>query len=61
MRKSRTPPWSKPNPRKASGAKSHKLTAKEKAAAKTRAKRRGRHYPNLVDNMWAASGGAGRG
>jgi hypothetical protein len=30
-----------------------KLTAKQKAAAKTRASKAGRRYPNLVDNTWA--------
>lgn len=38
--------WEKPNPRK----KSKPLTATQKAAAKARAKKAGRPYPNLVDN-----------
>lgn len=38
--------WDKPNPKK----KSKPLTATQKAAAKARAKRAGRKYPNLVDN-----------
>jgi hypothetical protein len=38
--------WDKPNPKK----KSKPLTATQKAAAKTRAKKAGRPYPNLVDN-----------
>jgi len=42
--------WDKPNP-----VKDHKhLSAKDKAAARARAKRAGRKYPNLVDNIWAA-------
>ena len=42
--------WDKPNPKK----KSSKLTARQKASAKARAKAAGRPYPNLVDNMAAA-------
>jgi hypothetical protein len=30
------------------------LSDKQKAAAKARAKRAGRSYPNLIDNIWAA-------
>ena len=42
--------WDKPNP-----VKKHKhLSDKDKAVAKARAKRAGRKYPNLVDNIWAA-------
>jgi Domain of unknown function (DUF6321)/Cytidylyltransferase-like len=42
--------WDKPNP-----VKKHKaLSAKDKAAAKARASRAGRKYPNMVDNIWAA-------
>ncbi len=33
---------------------SKKLTPDQKAAAKARAKRAGRAYPNLIDNMWAS-------
>jgi hypothetical protein len=47
----RTPPWKRPNPKQ--GA-SHELTDAQKAAARKRAKKAGRRYPNLVDNMWAA-------
>ncbi|CAN5786948.1 hypothetical protein BH11MYX3_BH11MYX3_44470 [soil metagenome] len=43
------PPWKKPRP---PGPRT-KLNAEDKAAAKARAKRAGRRYPNLVDNMWA--------
>jgi hypothetical protein len=46
-----TPPWKRKNPKQ--GA-STKLSAAAKAAARARAKRAGRRYPNLVDNMWAA-------
>lgn len=57
MATTRTPasraPWNKPAPRK---AKPTKLSAAKKARAKARAKRAGRPYPNLVDNMRAAAG-----
>lgn len=43
-------PWQKPNPKK----KSTPLTAAQKARAKAAAKKAGRPYPNLVDNMNAA-------
>ena len=39
--------WDKPNPKK----KSTPLTSKQKAGAKAMAKKAGRPYPNLVDNM----------
>lgn len=39
--------WNTPNPNK----KSDKLTPAQKAEAKARAKKAGRPYPNLVDNM----------
>lgn len=41
--------WDKPNPKK----KSKPLTSAQKAAAKARAKKAGRPYPNLIDNMAA--------
>jgi hypothetical protein len=44
-------PWNRPAPKKAQHT---KLTPARKAAAKRRAKRAGRHYPNLVDNMHEA-------
>lgn len=47
------PPWDKKNPKKKSGT-SSKLTASQKSAAKARAKKAGRPYPNLVDNMAVA-------
>jgi hypothetical protein len=42
--------WDKKNPKK----KSEKLSPSEKAEAKARAKKAGRPYPNLVDNMAVA-------
>ena len=42
--------WDKPNPVK----KHTKLSPAKKAAAKAAAKKAGRPYPNLVDNMRAA-------
>lgn len=44
-------PWEKPPPKKARHA---KLSPRSKAAAKAAAKRAGRKYPSLVDNMNAA-------
>jgi|SRR5262245_8965882 len=49
----RRPPWKRPNPRAKS--RRRRLTAGQKTAARRRAKRAGRRYPNLVDNMQAAS------
>lgn len=46
-------PWDKKNPKAASG-RSKKLSPAKKAAAKARAKKAGRRYPNLIDNMQAA-------
>ena len=48
------PPWKKANPRKKAGNKSKKLSPAKKAKAKRTAKRAGRRYPSLVDNMNAA-------
>lgn len=42
--------WDQPNPKK----KHKKLSPAKKSAAKARAKRAGRPYPNLIDNMWAS-------
>ena len=42
--------WETENPKK----KSKKLTPAQKTAAKTRAKKAGRPYPNLVDNAAVA-------
>lgn len=44
--------WDKPNPKK----KSTPLSAAQKAKAKAAAKKAGRKYPNLVDNMRASRG-----
>lgn len=44
-------PWKKSAPKKSGHT---KLTAKNKAKAKAAAKRAGRKYPSLVDNMNAA-------
>lgn len=49
--------WDTPNPRK----KSKKLTPAQKAKAKAAAKKAGRRYPNLVDNMRVASKSAKKG
>lgn len=48
----KTPPWKRPNPREANGT-SHHLTDAQKRAARARARKAGRRYPNLVDNIWA--------
>jgi hypothetical protein len=44
------PPWKKKNPK----AQSKRLTAVQKQEARVRARRAGRKYPNLVDNMAVA-------
>jgi hypothetical protein len=44
--------WDKKNPKKTS----KKLTTAQKSAAKARAKKAGRPYPNLVDNAAVARG-----
>jgi len=49
----KTKPWKRANPNK---GRSKKLTPEQKAAAKARAERAGRRYPNLIDNMYVASG-----
>jgi hypothetical protein len=49
--KSKKQPWKKPAPRK---TRHTKLSSKSKAKAIASAKRAGRPYPNLVDNMNAA-------
>jgi hypothetical protein len=50
-KKKRQAPWKRSAPKKATHT---KLTSGSKAAAKRSAKRAGRRYPNLVDNMRAA-------
>lgn len=42
--------WDQKNPNK----KSEKLSLAQKKAAKDRAAKAGRPYPNLVDNAWAS-------
>jgi hypothetical protein len=44
-------PWKRPNPRTRAGKATKHLSPAKKSAAKARAKRAGRPYPNLVDNM----------
>ena len=53
-RKSNKPVWEKPRPK--SLGKSKKLTPAQKASAKAAAKKAGRKWPNLIDNMRAAKG-----
>ena len=48
-----TAPWEQENPK--ADAKHKQLSPQAKAAAERRAKKAGRPYPNLVDNMSAAS------
>ncbi len=48
--KSSKSPWKKPAPKRTSKT---KLTPAAKSKAKAAAKRAGRPYPNLVDNMQA--------
>jgi hypothetical protein len=47
----RKAPWKKPAPK---GTRHTSLSSSQKARAKKSAKRAGRPYPNLVDNMQAA-------
>jgi hypothetical protein len=51
MKQRSAPPWERPTPKK---SRHTKLTPKSKARAKTTARRAGRKYPSLVDNMNAA-------
>jgi hypothetical protein len=46
-----TPPWKKPTPKTAAKT---KLTPESIAWARVTAKKAGRRYPNLIDNMAAA-------
>jgi uncharacterized protein DUF6321 len=55
MARSPRAPWKRSNPRKRAGKQSRHLTPAQKSAAKARARRAGRPYPNLVDNMRMAS------
>jgi len=47
------PPWKKPAP--AVNRKRVALTPEWRRKAEARAKKAGRPYPNLVDNLWAAA------
>lgn len=51
-KKKSKPVWEKPRPKNL--GKSKKLTSSQKASARAAAKKAGRRYPNLVDNMRAA-------
>jgi Domain of unknown function (DUF6321) len=55
MAKQARAPWKRANPRKRAGKASKHLSPPEKSAAKACAKRAGRRYPNLVDNMRMAA------
>jgi hypothetical protein len=50
----RKPPWKKANPRKKAGNATKKLSPAEKDVARKSARKAGRRYPNLVDNMRVA-------
>ncbi len=50
-------PWTQENPKKRTGESAHHLSPTEKTSAKAAAKKAGRPYPNLVDNMQAAAKG----
>lgn len=52
----RRPPWKKANPKAKAGT-SRKLSPRQKTSARASAKKAGRRYPNLVDNMRAAQEG----
>ena len=56
MRTKRRPPWKKANPKAKAGT-SRKLSPKQQASARASAKKAGRRYPNLVDNMRVARKG----
>ncbi len=55
MAKTSRAPWKRTNPRKRAGKASKHLSPAKKSAAKARARRAGRRYPNLVDNMRMAA------
>lgn len=50
-KKAAKPVWKKPAPK---NGRHTKLTEAQKEAARERAAKAGRRYPNLVDNMWVA-------
>jgi hypothetical protein len=47
-------PWRKPNPKKKKKGGSRNLSPAQKVRAKRSARKAGRPYPNLVDNMLVA-------
>lgn len=53
----RKAPWKKPAPK---GSRHTPLSPSQKAKAKRSAKRAGRPYPNLVDNMQATKQGSSK-
>jgi hypothetical protein len=53
VKKESPPPWKKEAPKK---SRQTKLSSADKQKAKRSAKRAGRPYPNLVDNMKVAAG-----
>ncbi|QIO32942.1 DUF6321 domain-containing protein [Bradyrhizobium sp. 1(2017)] len=55
MAKASRSPWKRQNPRKRAGKASKHLSPAQKSAAKARARRAGRRYPNLADNMRMAA------
>jgi hypothetical protein len=55
MTNSSRAPWKRQNPRKARGKATKHLSSRQKATAKARARKAGRPYPNLVDNMRVAA------
>ncbi|MCA1362420.1 hypothetical protein I6F14_18655 [Bradyrhizobium sp. IC3069] len=55
MAKASRSPWKRAKPRKRAGKASKHLSPAQKSAAKARARRAGRRYPNLVDNMRVAA------
>jgi Domain of unknown function (DUF6321) len=54
-------PWKRANPRKRTSKAVKHLSVREKSAAKALAKRAGRLYPNLVDNMRMAKAAKNKG
>jgi hypothetical protein len=51
MTKTKTPPWKKKRP---AGKRTKRLSPSQKKRARAAAKKAGRRYPNLVDNMRVA-------
>jgi hypothetical protein len=57
----RAEPWRKPKPKKVAKRGTKHLSPAQKAHAKARARRAGRPYPNMVDNMSEAASSTGSG